>query len=500
MRGTKMEQAKKALKYIVNALTPEDRFSIVQFNTDVEVYKYSVVAANEANKKGAISFINDLDARGGTNISGALQMGTSMLGSKNDRPAYMVLMTDGEPTVGETNWRALAKSFAPKRDIRLFDFGVGYDVNTALLNKLAEEHHGTAQYVEPDESLEATLSSFYQKIKSPVLSNVHITYSGVDVKDVYPREVKDIFAGSQILLLGKYKNGGSASVTISGDVNKVGKTYSFPMKFAQEDASHTYLPRLWAMRRIAHLTDVAQENNNSKEVVDEIVVLSQKYGIISQYTSFLVTDPSENHRWAQPSVAFNGPSGSGIIRRGGFAPAPSGVAGGAAGGGGGARLAYSQNIWRQQSDNKGRGIAVDRFQTQGMNSTPAAMPMSDLSANLMASKSMPMVGVDAVKKAKQNESLKVASVMSEEKDSSGAMKIVGDKTFYLRDGFWTESAALDAHHPALETIEFGSKRYFDLIGSVPGISKYLSVGDQVIFIYKDHGYKIVKSGTATTTG
>jgi hypothetical protein len=80
------------------------------------------------------------------------------------------------------------------------------------------------------------------------------------------------------------------------------------------------------------------------------------------------------------------------------------------------------------------------------------------------------------------------------------MKTVADKTFYLRDGFWTESAALDAHHPALETIEFGSKRYFDLISSVPGISKYLSVGDQVIFIYKGHGYKIAKSASATTTG
>ena len=311
MQGDKIVQAKKALKYIVNALNPEDRFSVVQFNTDVDSFKDKLVQATPENKKAAESFIDDLEARGGTNISDALHTGTSILADNSERPAYLVMMTDGEPTVGETNSADLIKSVKSKRDIRLFDFGVGYDVNTKLLNKLAEDHHGTAQYVEPSENLETALSAFYQKIKSPVLTNVALSYEGVQVKDFYPREVKDIFAGSQVLLIGKYKNGGKATLNLTGKVNGVQKAYSFPLTFETAETGHSYLPRLWAMRRIGHLTDVAQENGNNREVVDEIVALSKKHGIITNYTSFLVTDPSEGHgtamRRPMPPVAFGTP-------------------------------------------------------------------------------------------------------------------------------------------------------------------------------------------------
>jgi hypothetical protein len=225
-----------------------------------------------------------------------MKVAITMLDKANDRPGYLVLMTDGEPTVGETTIAGLMKGAENKRDIRMFDFGVGYDVNTLLLDKIAAEHHGTAQYVEPGESIENTLSSFYQKIKSPVLSDVHIEYDGIQVKDVYPREVKDIFAGSQVLLLGRYKGNGDATVKLTGTINGVKKAYSFPVKFNSEETDHTYLPRLWAMRRIAHLTEVARENGNTREVVDEIVALSKQYGMITAYTSFLVTDPAENAR------------------------------------------------------------------------------------------------------------------------------------------------------------------------------------------------------------
>src|SRR6185437_9382876 len=228
MQGERMKQNKKALKYLVNSLGENDRFNIVQFNTDVDEFKSGLMPANAANKKAAMSFIDDLEARGGTNISDALKNAATMLDAASaDRPAYLVMMTDGEPTVGETTIDGLLKSVHTKRDIRLFDFGVGYDVNTKLLNKLAEDHHGTAQYIEPEESLETALASFYNKIKSPVLTNVKIAYDGLQVKDVYPREVKDIFAGSQVLLIGRYKNGGKGSVKLTGNIKGVQKSYTF---------------------------------------------------------------------------------------------------------------------------------------------------------------------------------------------------------------------------------------------------------------------------------
>src|SRR5207302_982749 len=103
MGGEKMQQCKKALKYVVNALNPADRFNLIQFNTDVDRFRSGMIAATPENKKAADAFIDDLEARGGTNIGDALHTGLQLLNQTSERPAYLVFMTDGEPTVGETN-------------------------------------------------------------------------------------------------------------------------------------------------------------------------------------------------------------------------------------------------------------------------------------------------------------------------------------------------------------------------------------------------------------
>jgi Ca-activated chloride channel family protein len=577
MEGARMEQNKKALKYLVNALNPGDRFNIIQFNTDVAQLKDNLVQPTEANKKAAMSFIDDMDARGGTNLAGALKTATSMLSTGGgDRPGYLVLMTDGEPTVGDTSVESILKSVNGTRDLRVFDFGVGYDINTRLLNKLAEAHHGVAQYIEPEENIETALSAFYQKIKSPVLSNVKISYEGVQVKDVYPHEVKDIFAGSQVLLIGKYKGSGGARIRLTGTVNGVEKAYSFPLTFAAEQNGNTYLPRLWAMRRIGHLTEVAQENGNEPEVVDEIVALSKKYGIISQYTSFLVTDPAERNA-----------HGTQI----GMMPVTRRRAAGLSGGGG-ARFAtdtlavvpvvpsapmaepaaesnrgnssaaqadvdfgpYMADVQRRikkqwfpakgneskrvvttfkvNSDgsisdariDRSSGVALaDRAALDAVNKTtmrplPAGAPQSvdiqftfdhnvfngkapvafrqfggnETRDQILKSLSAPTTGKEAVLNQKSLNKLKDVVALGNTREDE--IKTAEDKTFLLRDGFWTDTAYDGSQK--LETIPFGSKQYFDLLKSDPVLKKYLSVGRQVIFVFKGHGYKITFSESA----
>ena len=490
MEGKRMEQNKKALKYLVNALNANDHFSIVEFNTDVEHFKSNLVQATPENKKEAVAFIDDLEARGGTNLADALKNALTMLDHPSENPGYLVLMTDGEPTVGETGVPALLKSVHPKRDLRVFDFGVGYDVNTRLLNKLADEHHGTAQYVEPEESLETAMASFYQKIKTPVLSNVKIAYEGVQPKDVYPREVKDIFAGSQVLLIGKYKGSGKATVKLTGTVNGVQKAYSFPVSFASSEAGHTYLPRLWAMRRIGHLTDVAQENGNNQEVVDEIVALSKKYGIISQYTSFLVTDPNDtmqNVRRMQPPTAM---------------PMSSSRAGaGGARGVSGRMMSFAHNAPSQLAMVDGfvtdwGGSKAEREETRDKKQAfMAAKPAeaSDMIKNKMSIwNAAPANGKEAVMRAKKLDAFKGMTALSKDNDSD--VKTVEGKTFYLRNGFWTD-AALDPK-AKLETITFGSKQYFEVVHSAPGIAKFFAVGRQVIVMFNGHAYKVVFSEDA----
>ncbi len=509
MQGEKIVQLRQALKYVVNALNPADRFSIVQFNTDADALKSQLMQATPENKRLAASFIDDLDARGGTNIGDALAMGTTMLNQTTDRPGFLVMMTDGEPTVGDTDVHTLLKKVKSKRDIRVFDFGVGNDIDTRLLNRLAEENHGTAQYVSTDENIETALSSFYQKIKSPVLSDVSITYDGVQVKDTYPRSVKDIFQGTQVLVLGKYKGGGSAHLNVTGKVNGVPRSYSFPLTFAAQEAEHTYLPRLWAMRRIGYLTEVAKANGDNREVVDEIVALSKKHGIISAYTSFLATDPNEGRRDGLAGAPVGVPrpmlpranwtTGRRSIRVEDRAPAV-----GFAPGGGGASFGASA------SRMSGRMMAAP---------APSAMPMSEtadegsflasgdkgvavrgalLAKKAEASYSLsrqiamaPHNGPAAVAREKELQKLKTKDCVQDYEGKNAGMKWVEGKTFYLKDGFWTDSSLLDGTHPQPEVIQFGSAKYFELVKKHPGITKFLGVGTKVIIQFEGLCVKIV---------
>lgn len=486
MQGQKIEETKRAIKYVLNALSPDDRVGIIQFNTDVDYFKPHLLAMTEENKRAANNFVDDLEARGGTNINDGLQTGCRLLSEASDRPAYLILMTDGEPTVGETDEAKILKNVAPKREVRIFDFGVGYDINTRFLNKLADAHHGTSQYVEPSENLEIAVANFYQKIKSPLLSDVKIEYDGLVTKDIYPREVKDIFAGTQVMLLGKYKDAGKCTVKLTGKINGVPKAYSFPLAFQSEESGNTYLPRLWAMRRIGHLTDVAHDNGNSREVIDEIVALSKKYGIITEFTSFLVTDPSENARLAQGR------------------PVPVPMASQAA-----AFRGRRDMVARSRSKTQGFFAAapparLDSFAQTGAGGGAADMAMSDegvtFDARVLAGASNLMhqeavSGKMAVMKAKSSNELKEKSYLADaNKGMASALKTAGDKTFYLRDGFWVDSTVDAAKVAKAKVIVLASKEYFDLIHSAPSIAKFLAVGQQVVVQFNGQVYKIVAPG------
>lgn len=485
MQGDKMQQARQALKYIINALNPEDRFSIVQFNTDADALKTQLIVASPENKKAALAFVDDLEARGGTNIGDALRMGATMLNQPSTRPAYLVLMTDGEPTVGETSVDKLLKIVSTKRDIRVFDFGVGYEVNTRLLNKLAENNHGTSQYVDPSENLETALSSFYQKIKSPVLSDVKIAYDGIQVKDTYPKSVKDIFAGTQVLLIGKYKQGGRATVNLTGTVNGVAKSYSFPLTFQTQEVAHTYLPRLWAMRRIGYLTDVAQSNGNNKEVVDEIIALSRQYGIISAYTSFLVTDPSEGQRLAaNRPMPFTRPPMA--VRR-------SQVAQRAGGGGAGLSWPMPSAAPAMPMAEEGDHMYVNKKKI----AFGSALKDYDSGAFSRSLSSGPVVGKVAVDRERTKQELKESFAVKQDGRRS-ELQSIHDKTFYLVAGVWTDSSFEAARSPKPETVEIGSAKFFEIVKSNPGLAKYLSAGSNMLVVFKGHTYKIIPPSKVTT--
>lgn len=293
MEGEKMTQAQDALNFVLNHLNPNDRFNVVAFSTGVRAFSNGlepVSAVPEAER-----FVQNLRAEGSTDINRALLEALSSLPDDSARPAIIIFLTDGLPTSGVTEADQILASVtqsAPK-NTRIFPFGVGDDVDTFLLDSLARELRGASAYVRPGERVDEAVSGFYAKVSTPVLADVELLVDGVTLSDTYPYPLPDIFAGTQLVVTGRYPRGGAATVTLRGTVNGRAQEFRYDDLTFARDGGAEFIPRLWATRKIGYLLNQIRLHGENPEAIDQIVKLSIRYGIITPYTSFLVEEPTD---------------------------------------------------------------------------------------------------------------------------------------------------------------------------------------------------------------
>ena len=303
MSGEKIEQAKGALKFVLTNLQKGDTFNIVAYDSSVQSFRPELEKFNDQTRQEALGFVEGLYAGGGTAIHDALTTALSQL-QDNKRPSYVIFLTDGLPTVGERNELRIAAAAKESNKVRarILNFGVGYDVNSRLLDRLGRENFGASEYVRPDEDIEAHVSKVYNRIKAPVLTDVAITFEmdslktsdGSAVNRVYPGGAFDLFAGEQVVMVGRYRKGGAAKVVLSGTVNDEPHSYDFGAELVKKsgDASFAFVEKLWAMRRIGEIIDELDLKGTNEELTKELVTLSTKHGILTPYTSFLADENS----------------------------------------------------------------------------------------------------------------------------------------------------------------------------------------------------------------
>lgn len=306
MSGEKIKQAKDALKFCINSLNKRDRFNLITFSSDVSSFSQAMLDNNGDNVQEALSYIDGIKADGGTNIDEALK--TALALSRGGRSSQsIVFLTDGKPTVGLTDTEKIVQNTLDSNTgQRVFAFGVGYDVNTHLLDKLSDKNNGQSEYVKPSEDIEVKVSDFFKKISNPILSNIKVIVEGVKVSQVYPKKLPDIFKGSQLILFGRYNREGGSTVTLSGDVAGETREITYETYF-RDLGENDYIPRLWATKKIAYLLDEIRLKGQNKELIDEVVSLSTRYGIMTPYTSFLVDmdEPVEDrHMYMEEAARY----------------------------------------------------------------------------------------------------------------------------------------------------------------------------------------------------
>jgi len=291
MAGEKIDQAKDALEFILDNLNPEDRFNIVAFSTGVTLFQQELEPATRSD--GAWRFIDDLRAVGGTNIDLALEEALSM--GDGERPQIIIFLTDGLPTEGVTEEDTVIANVNRQaaQNVRIFTFGVGDDVNTFLLDTIARDNRGASSYVRPQESIEEEVSTFYAKVSTPLLADIELDFGDLRVEETYPYPLPDLFAGTQLVVVGRYQEGGSTDVVLRGQVNGEEQEFVYENLTFSSRGGEEFIPRLWATRKIGYLLNEIRLHGEGRELIEEIVDLSVRYGIMTPYTSFLVEEEQD---------------------------------------------------------------------------------------------------------------------------------------------------------------------------------------------------------------
>lgn len=483
MAGKKLDQAKKALQFCVENLNDGDHFELIRFSTEVEPLFSKLVEANKQNRQRAEEFVDRLKPMGATAIDDALRTALAlqpgrtrhdegrersadaMSNSKSARPFVIIFLTDGRPTIGLTDEDQIVTNVKHENDgrTRVFCFGIGTDVNTHLLDKITESTRGFSQYVLPEEDLEVKVSSFFSKIKEPVMTNPTLKFSGeIRAGKLYPSTLPDLFKGEQLVLVGRYSGQGDSAAVLEGSVNGGLKRFAYDLNFPAESGANDFIPRLWATRRVGYLLDEIRLHGENSELRDEVSELARKYGIVTPYTAYLIV---EDERRRDVPV----------------------------------RLRSMPELERDQSASHEVEQSWHQFTTERGGDAGVAGALSGLALKSADAAAPARLGAEAQfgrryglasSSASAPPAGNIDSIQNRVAQYSQQTQFVGGKNFFQNGSQWVDTAVQKMSNPTTVRIKFGSTEYFDLIAKHPQTATWLALGQNVQFVWSGVLYEI----------
>jgi Ca-activated chloride channel homolog len=437
MAGRSLEQAQNAIRYCLDRLNRGDRFNIIRFATEAESLFPGLTATSGAKLARAKDFVSQWQAGGGTNCQEALESALAEAGTA-ERPRLIVLITDGKPTIGETGDEELLRivTRAGQGPLRIFPIAIGSDINTHLLDKMSEQTRTFRTYIAAGENIENGIARFYDKIRSPVLSDIRLIFSGnVRAAQIYPRELPDLYRGSSLTVVGRYQGSGRATVTVSGRVNNRSEEFTFQADFPAENHENDFLIPLWAARRVGFLLEQIRLHGENRELVDEVTRLARQYGIVTPYTSYLIVE-DEKIRHDRGDLAESDMTLGRI-------PAASPAA-----------AQKQRQEFYEFKDKSGQGSVRASSELQKLNQAEA-----------------------------------IAATRSDDsrlQDLGRQFKTVQGKAFYLSAGVWTDARIQEAPKLPITRVAFASDDYFVLLKKQPELAPVLALGRTIRFVADGH--------------
>jgi Ca-activated chloride channel family protein len=444
MSGEKIEQARAAGKQFLRTLSPADRFRLIDFSSDVRTFRDDFAYATRENLRAAERYLDALEAQGSTNISGALDEALSVRPQAGRLP-IVLFMTDGLPTVGVRDGGAIAASVAKRRGSRrVFTFGVGSDLNISLIEQLALEGRGTASFVRPEESVERAVSIVASRLTNPLVTDVRVRADGVRLVKMHPSGPVDIFAGEDLVILARYDGSGDAVVRFEGQTSNGPVSWGSRVRFPERSRENPFVARLWATQRVGYLSAEKRKHGGSRELDDEIRELGERYGIPTEFSSYLVLEPGMNRQIGDAQRI---------------------------------RLRGSNQVMSGRASGVTTGVAT---------AAPTAPPAAEMR-------------FEAAKTA----SAQRAATTIAEVDALGALRDetsvrrLGSVTLLLRDSVWTD-ARFKKDAPVLRVKPF-SDAYFKLIEMMPDLREPFSFSERLIISGRSMAIELTPRGKEQLT-
>ncbi|MCI0748210.1 MAG: VIT and VWA domain-containing protein [Verrucomicrobia subdivision 3 bacterium] len=473
MAGAKLEQAKKALLFCVENLSAGDRFDVLRFATEVESLYSKLSDATPDNRSRAKKWIDELKPIGGTAIDDALRKALEIRPEKSDRPCVIVFLTDGRPTVGVTDEAQIIQNVekANKENTRVFCFGIGTDVNTHLLDRVAEETRAFSQYVLPQEDIEVKVSSFFTKIKEPVLASPKLLFpESVRVTRIYPSTIPDVFKGEQLVVVGRYSAKGSGAIRLEGSVDGESKSFAYDANFPGEASDHEFIPRLWATRRVGYLLDEIRLRGENKELKEEVTELARKYGIVTPYTTYLIMEDEQRRGLAQNVQTFHFENQVRAQQE---------------------YLAAYDSFARERTGDRAVDGARSLYRLKSADGlADIQLGAEEAGRSLAAAPAAPAAG-RSLAIAPGVASLRVAELAGKPAQGMTAQnRFVGGRAFFLNNNQWIDTQVQKKPTAKRVRIQFDSPEYFAFLKANPKALAWMSLGRNVQFVLNETVYEI----------
>lgn len=469
MAGKKLEQARKALQFCVENLNSGDRFEIIRFSTEVEPLFDKLVPATDANRDRANDFIKELKPIGGTAIDEALNRALALQADRDDRrPFVVIFLTDGRPTIGTTDEEQIVAGVkrANEGRTRVFCFGIGTDVNTHLLDRITEGTRAVSQYVLPEEDLEVKVSTFFSKIKEPVLANPTLKFTGdVRVTKLYPAPLPDLFRGDQLVLVGRYSGRGAAAVILEGTVNGVTRKFTYEVDFPRTEDDHEFIPRLWATRRVGYLMDEIRLHGENAELRDEVTDLARKYGIVTPYTAYLIVEDEARRNVPVAMQSLPQLSADSLARK---------------------DAAANWDSFKLERDGD-RAVSGARYGYELKSATAPAVAAASGATEANRALGFSSGAVRPATSPSEDSKTRLAQL-------SQQGQFIAGKNFYQNTrNEWVDESAQKFQNVRRQRIQFNSSEYFAFAAKTPRALPWLALGQNVQFVLGDTLYEIYDS-------